>query len=80
MLVQCGGYLPQRVEVVDGHGLLIGLRTQDHGEMHYVPVCAVDFDRHHATTVRSGQHRRHGDVAVAAQCVEPVQFGFDLVR
>ena len=80
MLVQCGGYLPQGVEVVDGHGLLVRLRTRDHGEMHDVPVCSVDSHRHHATTVRGGQHRRNCDIAVAAQRVEPVQFGSDLVR
>ena len=38
------------------------------------------FDRHHAATVRSGQHRGDCDGALATQCVEPVQFGSDLVR
>jgi hypothetical protein len=80
MFVQRSGYRPKRMEVIDGQLRLVGLDTGDQLEMHHVPRGSVDVHGDHPTTVTCRQHGGHRDVAVAPQRIEPVEFGFDLVR
>ena len=61
------------------NALLVGFGTGHHLEVHDVALGAVVFDGDHLPTVPGGKHGGHGDVAVAAKSVEPLEFGFDLI-
>ena len=78
--MQRSGDAAQRVEVLDGERLLVGFGAGHHLEVHDVARGPVLVDGDDASTVAGRKHDGHGDVAVAPQRVEPVEFGFDLVR
>ena len=80
MLMKHSGYPAQGVEVLDGHRRLVGLDAGDHLEMHHISKVSVHVDGDHATSVAGRQHGGHSDIAVAPQCVQPVEFGFDFMR